>query len=172
MRYSFRLWRLKQYVPPNRWQYYSSYFWFRKMRKLEPPKRRQHWLQPYDVRNQEENQHQHWNAVEAWHQWLNPQSRVFAAKLMVSHLLKKFSLFWGIQKFITVFVRVCQRTQSCVRWIEHYTLLLRSILILFSQLHLGFTMNPFTSRFRVKSLQVFLPFPIHSVCPVHVSSYI
>jgi hypothetical protein len=51
------------------------------------------------------------NSLSTW-------SRVLLYKLSVTHMIKKFSSFYGTRRFVTVFTRVLHWTLSWVKWIQ------------------------------------------------------
>jgi hypothetical protein len=92
--------------------------------------------------------------------WLAPWSRV-----------KKFPAFNGTRKFITVCTTASHLSVSWSRSAQPRTLstdFLRSILILFSDLHLDLPSGLFPSGFRTRSM--YTPsFPMRATCLVHLS---
>jgi hypothetical protein len=47
-----------------------------------------------------------------------PWHRVLLEKLMVTQLVNKFQTFYGTQRFITMFTRICHQSLLCARWIQ------------------------------------------------------
>jgi len=87
--------------------------------------------------------------------WPTPWSRVLLEKLTGSHLIKKFPVFYGTRRFITVFTTA-----------RHLSLLwARSILILSSHLLLGISSDPFPSGFPTKTLYAPLFSSIRATIP-------
>jgi hypothetical protein len=82
--------------------------------------------------------------------WLTAWSEVLLEKLIVTHLVRNFPAFYGTQRFITVFTRAHHWSLFWSRWIQftpYHLVLLRSILILSSHLHLSFLSCLFPSGF-------------------------
>jgi hypothetical protein len=88
-------------------------------------------------------------------------------------VVKKFTVFYGTKVFITAFTRARHWPQSWARWIQATTshpIYPRSILILFSDLCIGFPSDLFRSGVPNKSLHAFLISHMHATCPVHFKS--
>ena len=92
-------------------------------------------------------------------------------KLTSSQLVKKFPLFYGIQRFISTFTSAQHLSLSWASSIQsmppHLTSW-RSILILSSQLCLGLPSGLFTWGFPIKTLHKPLLSPIHATWPTHL----
>jgi hypothetical protein len=105
-----------------------------------------------------------------WWGW----SWVLHGKLPVTQLPKNFPVFYGTQRFITMFTRDLHWSLSWARWIQSvppYAISLRSILILSTHLLLGLPHGLFPSSFPTKILYAFLVsnhmcyMPCSSHCP-------
>jgi hypothetical protein len=85
--------------------------------------------------------------------------------------LKNFPIFYGTQKFITVFTRALHWSLSWARSIHSippHPIPLRFILMLSSYLRLGLPSDLYPSGFSTKILYAFLFSPIRATCPAHL----
>ena len=101
---------------------------------------------------------------------ITPRSRVLPEKLMRSQLVKKLPTFYGTWNFIAAFTSVRHMSLSWARSIQSiplYPTSGKSILILFSHLHLGLPSDLFPSGFYTKTLYTVLLSSIHATCPAH-----
>jgi hypothetical protein len=67
---------------------------------------------------------------------ITPWSRVLLEKLIVAQPVKKFSAFYRIRSFISVFTRACHLSLCCFRWVRSTTsqpVPLRSIILPYVQ---------------------------------------
>jgi len=100
-----------------------------------------------------------------------PWSRVLLEKLIVTHLVKKYSASFANRMFITVFTKARHWSIYRVRWIQYtmsHPISLTSILILSSRLRLDLLNSLFPSGFPTKVLYVFLTPPMPATCPAPV----
>ena len=99
---------------------------------------------------------------------LTPWSRVLLEKLTGSHLIKKFSAFYGTRKFITAFTSARHLSLSWTRSIQSihpHPTSRRSTLILSSHLRLGLSRSP---RFPHQNPICNTPLPHSATCPAHL----
>jgi hypothetical protein len=92
-------------------------------------------------------------------------------KLPVVKLFKNFPAFYGIQRFITVFVRALHCSLSWARLIQSrppHSTSLRSTLILSTHICLCLPSGLFPPGFPTKILHAVLVSPIHSTFPAHL----
>jgi hypothetical protein len=92
-------------------------------------------------------------------------------KLIVAQLVKKFPVFFGTRRFITVFTRTSHWTLSWARLIQstlYHPISLRSILLLSSHQRLGLPSCLFSSGLPIKILYELLISPMPATCSVHL----
>ena len=102
---------------------------------------------------------------------LTPRCRVLFEKLTGLQLVKKFSTFHGIRRFITALTSVRHLSLSWTGPIQSIYPLptsWRTILILFTHLHLGLPSGLLHSGFPTKTLYTPLSSPIHTTCPARL----
>jgi hypothetical protein len=90
--------------------------------------------------------------------WITSWSKVPFQKMIIAQVVMKFRVFYGTQRFTTVFRRAREWTLSYAIWIQSissYPIYLRLIFILPSNLHLSFVNCLFPSHFPTKILYVF-----------------
>jgi hypothetical protein len=107
------------------------------------------------------------NKKSKWSPW----SRVLVEELVVTQLVKKLPVFYGIRKLITIFTRACHWSLSWARCIQSKSsqpIFLRSILTPYSHLRLVLLNSLFLSCFRTRILNVFLISPMSDTWPVHL----
>jgi hypothetical protein len=100
------------------------------------------------------------NAITSW---TTPWSRVFLEKLIVTQLIKIFLSIYGCRRFIIMFTRAHDWSQSWTRCIQStlsHSESLRSISILSSHQHLGLRHGLYLQLFRPKFIYKFLIFPM------------
>jgi hypothetical protein len=108
---------------------------------------------------------------------LTPWCRVLLAKLTGLQLVKKFSAFHGIRRFITALTSVRHLSLSWaspIQSIYPHPTSWRSILILSTHLHLGLTSGLFPSGFPTKTPYTplsFLTHTRHMLSPSHSSRF-
>jgi hypothetical protein len=96
---------------------------------------------------------------------------VLLEKPLIVQLLKNFPAFYGTLRFITVFTRALHWSLSWTRSIQSipsYTITLRSILILPTNLRFGLPSGLFPSGFPANILYAFLFSYIRAICPAHL----
>ena len=102
---------------------------------------------------------------------LTPRSTALFEMLACSHLVNKFPLFYGTQKFITVFTSARHLSLSWARSIQStpsHPTSWKYILVLSSHLRQGFSSGPFPSRFPNRALCTPLLSPLRATCPGHL----
>jgi len=102
-------------------------------------------------------------------------SRVLLEMLRVTQPVKKIPTSYGTQRSVTVFTRSHHLPLSWATLIQStpsHPISLRSILILFSHLHLELLSGLCPSGFLTKILYAFLMSPMHATCPPISSSLI
>jgi hypothetical protein len=102
---------------------------------------------------------------------LTPWSIVFPEKLTGFYLVKKFSAFYGTQRFITAFTNARHMSLSranSIQSIPPHPTPWRSISILSSHLRLGLLSGVFPSAFPTKTLYTHFLSPIRAACPTHL----
>jgi hypothetical protein len=90
---------------------------------------------------------------------MTPCSRVLLEKLIVTQLVKKIPVFYGIRRFITVYTRSRLWSLSwarCIQFTPSSPIFRRSILILSFHLHLGLPSGLFPSGYPTTILYTFL----------------
>jgi hypothetical protein len=98
---------------------------------------------------------------------ITPWSRILE-KRKVTQLVKKFPVFYGIQRFITVFTAA---SHWCLFWDQsslqlfNYFPGIHSNIIL--RIHLGHPSGIFPSGIPIKLLHAFLVFPVRATYPAH-----
>jgi hypothetical protein len=100
--------------------------------------------------------------------WLTPWSRVLLENLIVVHLVKKFSAFYGTRVFITVFTRAHHWPLFWARWIQStpfHPISLPSILMLSFHLRLGLRVMFSLHVFRPMFCIYFVPHLIRATSP-------
>jgi hypothetical protein len=108
------------------------------------------------------------NRTAGWiTQWSRSPSQ---ATTIPAQVFNKFRVFYGTQKFTTVFIRVRHRTLFWVRWIQStpsLPLFFKCVLILPSHLCLDFSSGVFLSGFPIKEFLCISHLPMRATCPVH-----
>jgi len=102
---------------------------------------------------------------------LTPWRRVLLEKLTGLQLVKKFPAFHGTRKFNTALTSVRHVSLSWASPIQStypHPTSWRSILILYTHLHLGLPIGLFSSGFPTKALYTTLSSPIRATCPAHL----
>jgi len=118
------------------------------------------------------NSYWHKQPYHFWHGWLcvslqywyicsspNSMKHSLLEKLIVTQLVKKFSVFYGTLMFITVFTSTCHCSISwarCIQSTPSHLISLRSILILPSHLCLGLLSSLFPLEFLTKIMYAVL----------------
>jgi len=110
---------------------------------------------------------QDFNLVASWEDWRTG----FGAKLVVTQLVKKFTGFYGIWRFITVSWRTHHRIlywTISIPSTSSQTISLRTILILSFHLLQGLSNGLFPSGFRTQILYAFGKFLMCAACIAHL----
>jgi hypothetical protein len=104
-----------------------------------------------------------------------PWSWAVIEKQKVAQLLKNIPIFFGTRRFFSVFTRALQWPLfwgTSTQFIPPYLLPLRSILILYTHLRLGFPSSSFLLAFPSKSYMLSTPpNSYYMPCPSHSSWY-
>jgi hypothetical protein len=89
----------------------------------------------------------------------------------MTQLVKKFPAFYGIRRFIIVFITVRHWSLSWARWVQFtlsYSISIRCNLILCHHLRLDLPSGLFPSDLPTKILYGFLIFTMRATCPAHL----
>jgi hypothetical protein len=102
---------------------------------------------------------------------MNSWSWTLLEKPPIVQILKKFSAFYGIRRFITVLTRALHWSLSgatTIHSIPLHPICLRSNLVLSTHLCLDLPSGLFLSGFHINTLYALIFSPIRATCPAHL----